>query len=102
MCRCRTVRVVARRPDQNAVVRVVVGWKSESASSSDDYHAPLRRDAGSLAAPMAELAAVVCSAAASLERGDVGALTAAVDEAWHIRQACVPLRPDHAALVELA
>ncbi len=85
---------------QRRRIRLVVGWRMDSAASSDDYHAPLRRDVRSLAAPMAALAAVARSATASLERGDVTALGAAVDEGWRIRQACVPLRTDHAALVE--
>jgi glucuronokinase len=93
------VRVVD--PADEPVVRLVVGWKADLASSSDDYHAPLRRDTRSLATPMAELAAVARRATASLERGDVQAFSAAVDEGWRIRQSCVPLRPDHAAIVEL-
>ena len=93
-----TVHVVA---DDHPSIRLVIGWKVESASSSDNYHAPLRRVTRSLATPMAELAAVARSATESLERGDARAFSAAVDAGWHIRQACVPLHPDHAAIVEL-
>jgi len=83
-------------------VRLVVGWRSDLAASSDHYHAPLRRDAASLAPPMAALAAIARAATASLEQGDVRAFSTAVDEGWRIRQSCVPLHPDHAAIVELA
>ena len=82
-------------------VRLVASWNADLATSSDDYHAPLRRDPRSLAAPMAELAAVARHATASLERGDIPAFAAAVDEGWRIRQSCVPLHSDHAALIEL-
>jgi galactokinase/mevalonate kinase-like predicted kinase len=82
--------------------QLVVAWRSSTASSSDDYHAPLRREPAALAAPMAELAALASGAAAALAAGDLRTLGDAIDETWRIRQAAAPLRSDHAALVELA
>ncbi|MBI5088190.1 MAG: hypothetical protein HZB15_04835 [Actinobacteria bacterium] len=90
------VHVVVPRP-----VRLVVGWKPDAATSSDDYHAPLRRDARGLAVPMSELAALARDATGRLERGDLDGFGAAVDTGWRIRQSCVPLRADHAEIVEL-
>ena len=83
-----------------AGVRLVVGWREALGSSSDDYHAPLRIDSRSLAAPMAELAEVARRASRSVELGDVDGLSAAMDDTWRIRQSSAPLRPEHAALVE--
>ncbi|MCU1393546.1 MAG: hypothetical protein JWM34_1974 [Ilumatobacteraceae bacterium] len=94
------VHAVAAPVGGSTRVRLVVGWHAGSGSSSDDYHAPLQRDPGSLALPMTELAALARAATVSLEHGDVDAFAAAVDEGWRIRQACVPLRPDHTAIVE--
>lgn len=81
-------------------LRLVVGWNDELATSSDDYHAPLRRSAESMAEPMGALAALARSAHTASVGGDVGAVAAAVDAGWQIRQSCAPLRPEHAALVE--
>ncbi len=80
---------------------VLVGWAAGTATSSDDYHAPLRRNAASLVGSMSELGAIARSAARAVERGDTIALAEAMDRTWTIRQACAPLRADHAALVEL-
>ncbi len=80
---------------------LLVGWAVRSATSSDDYHAPLRRHAASLVAPMSELAAIARRAARAVGEGDVIAMAEAMDETWLVRQACAPLRADHAALVEL-
>lgn len=80
---------------------LLVGWRDGDPTSSDDYHAPLRRSPELLAAPMAELASLARHAAAAWSRGDVAAVGAAMDAGWVVRQACAPLRDDHAALVEL-
>jgi glucuronokinase len=85
-----------------ATLDLLVAWSDGSATSSDDYHAPLRRRADELAAPMAALATAARRASAALVDGDLEALADAVDATWTIRQSCAPLRPDHAALVELA
>jgi glucuronokinase len=85
----------------SAALDLLVGWSDGSATSSDDYHAPLRRRADELAAPMAALADAARRSAAALAAGDLDAFSAAVDATWTIRQSCAPLRPDHAALVEL-
>jgi glucuronokinase len=87
--------------ESSSPIRIVLGWRADLASSSDDYHAPLRRDTSSLAGPMAALAAVARDAAAAVEHGDVQQLSAAVDEGWRLRQSCVPLRSDDAELVDL-
>ncbi len=84
-----------------ARLELLTAWVEGSAASSDDYHAPLQRHAANLATPMAELAVLARGAAAAVERGDVVSVAAAMDEAWLTRQACAPLRADHAALVEL-
>lgn len=81
-------------------LRLVVGWKSGSATSSDDYHAPLRRSAESLATPMARLAELAHSAHHALIAGDIEGVAQALDAGWKLRQSCAPLRPDHAVLVE--
>jgi glucuronokinase len=80
--------------------RLLLGWRAASASSSHDYHGPLRRDTAALVEPMRELAALARSATQSLQRGDLAALGVAVDTGWLIRQSCVPLRSDHAEIVE--
>lgn len=80
---------------------LLVGWAAGTATSSDDYHAPLRRHAVSLVAPMSELGAIARGAARAVERGDALVLAEAMDRTWTIRQACAPLRADHAELVEL-
>lgn len=85
-----------------ATLDLLVAWADGSATSSDDYHAQLRRRADQLAAPMAALADAARRAAAALTVGDLDAFADAIDATWTIRQSCAPLRPDHAALVELA
>ncbi|MEX1105970.1 MAG: hypothetical protein WEB78_07205 [Ilumatobacteraceae bacterium] len=85
----------------DAGLHVLVGWSIGDAASSDTYHAPLRRAPELLAAPMAQLADLARVAADAWEHGDVGGVGDAIDSGWSIRQACAPLRPDHAALVEL-
>ena len=84
-----------------ATIDLLVAWADGAATSSDDYHAPLRRRADELVTPMAALAAAARRASGALAAGDVGTLADAIDETWTIRQACAPLRADHAALVEL-
>jgi glucuronokinase len=86
--------------DPAPAARLLLGWRSTSASSSHDYHGPLRRDTAALVRPMRELAALARSATHSLQRRDLAALAVAVDTGWLIRQSCVPLRPDHADIVE--
>ncbi len=88
-------------PPARAHLDVLVGWAAGTATSSDDYHAPLGRNAASLVGSMSELGAIARSAARAVERGDTIALAEAMDRTWMIRQACAPLRADHAALVEL-
>jgi len=85
----------------DASITVLVGWHDGDAASSDDYHAPLRRSPEALVAPMGELAALARDAAGAWQRGDAAAFGHAMDAGWAIRQSCAPLRPDHAALVEL-
>lgn len=82
-------------------IPLLVAWSVGASGASDDYHAPLRRNAAALAQPMAELAELARSAARSWQAGDVDAIAAAVDAGWCIRQSCAPLRADHAHLVEL-
>ncbi|MFN8023425.1 MAG: hypothetical protein U0Q03_17995 [Acidimicrobiales bacterium] len=89
-------------PQAGSAVRLVVGWRAADSTSSDDYHAPLRRHADELAGPMAELAALARGAARAWSAGDRDAVADAVDSGWRVRQACAPLRADHAALVEAA
>ena len=91
-----------RQPRGAAPVPLVVGWRVADSTSSDDYHAPLRRQAAELAAPMAELAGLARGAAAAWAVGDVAAVAEAMAAGWRLRQACAPLRADHAALVEVA
>lgn len=85
-----------------ATLDLLVAWADGAATSSDDYHAPLRRRADELVAPMAALADAARRSAAALAAGDLDAFADAIDATWTIRQSCAPLRPDHAALVELA
>jgi hypothetical protein len=80
---------------------LLVAWRTGDAASSDDYHAPLRRSADHLVAPMAELAALAREAARAWEVGDTTGVAAAVDAGWRTRQACAPLRADHGALVDI-
>ena len=80
---------------------LLVAWRTGDAASSDDYHAPLRRSADQLVAPMAELAALARNAARAWQVGDTMGVAAALDAAWLTRQASAPLRADHGALVEL-
>ena len=82
-------------------IELLLAWAGDTATSSDDYHAPLRRSADALAAPMAELAALARGAAVAWARADVDAVAAAMDAGWRLRQTHAPLRADHAALVEL-
>lgn len=85
----------------HATLDLLVGWADASATSSDDYHAPLRRRADELVAPMGSLADAARRATSALAAGDLDTFAAAVDATWTIRQSCAPLRPDHTALVEL-
>ena len=80
---------------------LLVAWSDDAASPSDDYHAPLRLTGAALAAPMADLAELARQGTAAFEAGDLAGVAAAMDAGWLIRQRCAPLRPDHAALVEL-
>ena len=89
-------------PEAPRPVSLVVGWRATAGASSDDYHAPLRRQAADLVAPMGELAVLARDAARAWAAGDVAAVAAALDAGWRVRQACAPLRSDHAALVETA
>ncbi len=81
-------------------VGLVVGWSVDGASESDAYHGPLRARSSALAGPMHELAALARVAADGWAQGDVDAVGAAMDAGWSLRQRHVPLREDHAALVE--
>ncbi|MFN6121049.1 MAG: hypothetical protein ACK5CE_15640 [Actinomycetes bacterium] len=81
-------------------VELLLAWAAGAATSSDDYHAPLRRSADTLAAPMAELGALARTAADAWTAGDAAALATAMDTGWRLRQTHAPLRADHAALVE--
>lgn len=92
------VTVLAPPPVGGPVL--VVGWAGGASESSDTYHAPLRRSAEALAAPMAELAGLARDAADAWARGDLATVAAAMERGWRTRQACAPLRPDHTALVE--
>jgi glucuronokinase len=79
---------------------LVVGWHAGGADSSGVYHGALRRSAAALVAPMAELAALARSAAEAWDRGDAHTVAGAMRDGWRVRQACAPLRPDHASLVD--
>ncbi|CAN5409562.1 hypothetical protein BH23ACT3_BH23ACT3_04160 [soil metagenome] len=80
---------------------LVVGWLDSAASGSGRYHGAVRGRAGSLTGPMRELGELARAAAAALDAGAIHRLTELVDATWKLRQAVVPLRPDHAALVEV-
>lgn len=95
------VDVPAVRAPSGPQVPLLVAWHESVAASSDDYHAPLRQTAESLAEPMAELARLARAATAAWEDGDVDAIARAMDQGWRLRQACAPLRSEHAALVDL-
>jgi glucuronokinase len=82
------------------MAELVVAWSEAVASSSDDYHEPLRRSAASLAGPMAELAALARHATSALVDGRLAEVSSAMGAGWAIRQACAPLRPEHAAIVD--
>jgi glucuronokinase len=84
-----------RRP-----VPLLIAWSPQLASSSDDYHAPLRAAAVTLEPAMNHLAALARDATTALERDDLPGLAAAIDAGWLARQSCAPLHPDHAVLVE--
>jgi glucuronokinase len=79
---------------------LVVAWADHAASPSGDYHSKVRLAGEALDEPMADLAELARRATASLERGELADVAAALDAAWSIRQRCAPLHPDHAALVE--
>jgi glucuronokinase len=100
------VRRLAGSPGGGAGARLVVGWSATAASDSSGYHAGLRADQrddpGRHRSAMAELAALARRAADAWDVGDVGGVAAAMDEGWRIRQRVAPLRPDHAAIVEIA
>ena len=82
-------------------IGLLVGWNEAGATSSDDYHRPLRTSAASLAGPMSALAELARRAARAFVAGEVDELARAVDDGWMTRQSCAPLRADHAALVEM-
>ncbi len=81
-------------------LRLVVGWDPSSASDSGRYHGSLRRRADEISAAMAELAELARRSADALEAGALGTFADGVDRTWRIRRRAVPLRPDHAALVD--
>lgn len=82
-------------------IPLLLAWSHNVASSSDDYHAPLRQTGAALAEPMGKLADLARAATTALENGDLAGVAAAMDAGWLIRQQCAPLHADHAALVEL-
>jgi glucuronokinase len=79
---------------------VVVGWLDSAASGSGVYHGAVRQRAGSLTGPMRELGELARAAADAIDAGEVQRLVELVDATWRLRQSAVPLRADHAALVE--
>lgn len=83
-------------------LHVVVGWRSASATPSGDYHEVVRRRADDLGPVMDQLAAVARVAADAVDAGDESGLRDAVALTWGLRRAAVPLRDDHAALVDAA
>lgn len=88
-----------------ASVEFLVAWRPDAAEDSGAHHARSTEvdDATgqqARAEAMAALADVARSAARALARGDVAGLENAVRQTWSIRSAAVPLRPDHAALVD--
>jgi glucuronokinase len=95
------VDVPVVRTPSGPSVPLLLAWHEAAATSSDDYHAPLRQAAASLAEPMAELGELARAATAAWEDGDADAVARAIDQGWRLRQACAPLRPEHAALVDL-
>ena len=95
-----TVSVLAPCAALGAPISFLVGWNEATATTSDGYHGPLRALASSLAVPMEGLAGLARQAARAMTAGDVDELARAVDDGWKVRQACAPLRADHADLVE--
>ena len=95
-----TASVLAPCAAPDAPISFVVGWNEATATTSDGYHGPLRALASSLAAPMESLAGLARHASRALTAGNVDELARAVDDGWNLRQACAPLRADHADLVE--
>ena len=91
-----TVRVL--RPP--APVSLVIGWIDGAADESGTYHGAVRVRSDELREPMAQLGAAARRAAEALDAGDRGRFADLVDRTWLIRRSVVPLRPDHAALVE--
>lgn len=82
-------------------VPLLVAWSTDAASDSGVYHAPLRARREAVAGPMGDLAALARAAADAWERGAVDEVGAAMDAGWRIRQRHMPLRGDHAALVDV-
>lgn len=95
------VPFVHRLVAPDAGIELLVGWAADVASDSGTYHAPLHARRGELAGPMAELAALARGVASAWEAGDLRAVGEAMDAGWALRQRHVPLRDDHATLVEL-
>jgi glucuronokinase len=88
-------RLAAPRP-----LGIVVGWLDSASVGSGTYHAAVRARADRLTEPMAQLGELARAAADAVDAGDVDRLADLVDATWRLRQSVVPLRPDHAALVE--
>lgn len=79
-------------------VELLVGWLPDAAEDSGSHHGRAR--SASVDGAMQDLARIARGAARSAAAGDVAGLEGAVRATWSTRSASVPLRPDHAALVD--
>ena len=83
-------------------LELLIAWRPETAEESGTSHARAGSAPDEVLVPaMEQLATTARRGARALVAGEIAGLERAVRRTWSTRSAVVPLRPDHAALVEL-